>query len=133
MQPVPNVVAGQYVNGAAVLLRAGEQAYLLNATNISSGQYSAAVQLERIKAGFYYPWGVSFEISFSGNPGTIDIEVQTADTDNGNNYVTISTLSGGLNANNVGRIELPSFWARYARIYCKTITNAVTTTVLVTR
>ena len=127
--PTPGPYAG---SGKASLLRANGQQYLLQATNISSGA-SIAVQLERLKTPYFYPWGVSFEITFSGAPGTFQIDVQTSDTDQSTSYVTIASLNGGLNSNNVGRVELTNLWAKYVRVNVTTLTNLVTVTALVTR
>jgi hypothetical protein len=62
-----------------------------------------------------------------------EVDIQTADTDAEVNYVTINTLTAGLNASNIGRLELPNFWARYVRAKVVTLTNAVAVTVKVTR
>lgn len=131
---LPPVTPGFYPGaGQASLLRAGCQQYVFLNQSGANGKTSVALLLERTKTGFFYPFGASFEISFSGAPGTFDVEVQTSDTDTDANFVTISTLSSGLNSSNVGRIELVSFWAKFVRVYAKTITNAVNISVLVTR
>jgi hypothetical protein len=61
------------------------------------------------------------------------VDVETADTDEDTHYVTINTLTDGLNSSYVGRIELPSFWAKFVRVQVVTLTNAVAITVLLTR
>lgn len=134
LQPNPTITPGAYPGaGQAKLLRCGEQANLFYETNAPSGTASTAVQLERIKAATVYQFGVSFEISFSGAPGTFDVEIQTADTDAESKYVSIAAVTSGLNASNVCRVELPSFWARYVRVKVVVLANPVTTSVLVTR
>jgi len=117
--------------GQAGLLRAGESVYLIQSQIITPTQATVAVQLERIKAGFFYPFGASFEVSFSANPGSFEVDFQTADTDNANYYVTIASLTGGLNSNYVGRIEVPSFWARYLRANIPTLANSSTVKVTI--
>jgi hypothetical protein len=134
LQPNPAITAGKYPgDGQARLLRCAEQATLLYKTNAPAGTASTAVQLERIKAATVYQFGVSFEISFSGAPGNFDVEIQTADTDAESMYVSIAAITSGLNASNVCRVELPSFWARYVRVKVVVLANPVTTSVLVTR
>lgn len=128
----PTLVPGLYSPGTAALLRANEQGYLLKQSVIGPGQSSAAAFLERIK-GTYYPWGISFEISFDSNPGPFQIDIQTSDSDVEASYVTISSLTTGLNASNVGRVELNNFWAKYVRVNIVRLTNPVEVTVLVTR
>lgn len=131
---LPPVTPGFYVDGVkASLLRAGGQQYLLQNQSGAGGKTSIAVLLERLKSGFFYPNGVSFEFTFSGAPGTISLEIQTSDTDTDASYVTISTYTGTLNSSNVGRVELTTYWARFIRVKCTTITNAVNITILVTR
>jgi hypothetical protein len=143
MQTTPIQNPGTYPGpGQASLLRSNAQQFLFNGTTVVAGatastsganaSASIAVQLERINRSFY-PFGVSFEIGFSGAPGAFEVDVQTADRDQDSSYETINSLTGGLNASNVGRVELPSFWAKYVRLYVKTLTNAVTITALVTR
>lgn len=123
-----------YQSGQAKLLRTNQQAFLLNNEVVAAGSASAAVQLDRISHSSY-PFGASFMIKFSATPGTFEVDIQTSDTDVDSDYCTISTLNaaGSLNASFVGRIELPQFWAKFARAYVRTLTNAVNMTVLVTR
>lgn len=131
----PGVYAGP---GIAALLKANEQQYLFQQQLITAGQSSIAVMLERIR-GTFYPFGLSFQIWFTNisgaaaNPGTFQMDIQDSDVDLDAQYSVISSLTGGLNAAFSGRVELPSFWARYARVNLKTVTNAVYSNVLVTR
>lgn len=126
--------------GMATLIRENQQKYLFQQETNVTGRASIAVQLERIPRASY-PWGVSFHIAFTdanGNPadpGTYEVDIQTSDIDKDTQYCTISSLvgAGSLNASFVGRIELPSFWAKYVRANVVTLTNAVFVTVLVTR
>ena len=99
---------------------------------MAAGTASIAYQLRR-ERGAFYPWGMSLELSFSANPGTFEIDIETADTDDNAHYVTINTLTGGLNTFYVGRLELPSFWAKYVRAQVVSITNTVAVTILLTR
>lgn len=123
----------------AKLLRNNQQAFFFNRELVAAGVQSAAFQLERINRSFY-PFGASFEIFFTdangnpANPGACEIDIMTADIDQANHYCPISSVVlASLNANFVGRIELPNFWAKYVCALVKTLTNSVYTSVLVTR
>jgi hypothetical protein len=130
LPPTPGVYPGP---GQAALLRPGTYAYLIQNQLWTAGKSSIAVQLERTKSGFFYPVGYSMEVSFSGAPGTFEVDIQTSDTDQDGFYVTNTKLTSGLNANNVGRIEMVSYWALFTRVNIPTLTNAVTVTVKMTR
>jgi len=116
----------------AQLLYENRQAFLFQNEIVAVGISSIAYQLRR-ERGAFYPWGMSLELSFSGDPGTFEVDIETADVDMDSHYVTIDVLNSGLNASYVGRLELPSFWAKYARAKVVTLTNAVAVTVLLTR
>jgi hypothetical protein len=75
-------------------------------------------------------------MAFSGAPGTFEIDIQTADIDQDSHYVTLNSLTtGSLNTSNVGRVELPNFWAKYVRVKVVSFANYATVnlTVLLTR
>lgn len=144
MQPVPPVAPGlspaAYPGpGQAAHLRANEFQYLFQQQLLPAGTSSIAMQLERIKSAYFYPIGVSFQIWFTDvngaatTPGTFQIDIQDSDIDLDAQYCVISSLTGGLNAAFVGRVELPNFWAKFVRVNIKTLTNAVYINVLVTR
>jgi len=116
----------------APLLHENQWYYLLQNETVVDGTASRAVQLRRLKGTTYFV-GVSLEITFSGDPGTFAIDIQTADNDLASKYVTIDQAVGALNADFVTRIELPSFWAKFLRVNVVTLTNPVNVTVLVTR
>jgi hypothetical protein len=121
--------------GQAALIRQGTQSYLFLNDTVFVGESSVAYQIER-NPGIFYPWGMSFDIAFSGAPGAFEIDVQTSDIDQDSHYVTIASITtGALNAGNVGRIELPNFWARFTRVKVVSFANyaTVTVTVLLTR
>lgn len=124
--------------GSATLLRENRQKFLFQQEQVAAGAFSAAVQLERLsRVG--YPWGVSFQIYFTdinGNPadpGAFEIDILSSDVDELWQYCSANSYSTGLNASYAGRVELTSFYAKYVMAYVKTLTNAVYTTVLVTR
>ena len=121
-------------NGQAKLLNTNTQVMLWSNETIGGEKASIAVELSR-PTSMYYPWGASFELWFSGDPGAFEVDIQTADVDADSHYCTINSWinDASLNANFVGRIELPNFWARYVRAYVKSLTNNVTVSLLVTR
>lgn len=116
----------------AQLLYENRQAYLFQNETVANGTASIAYQLRR-ERGAYYPWGMSLEFTFSADPGTFEVDVETADTDDNAHYVSLIALTNGLNTSYVGRIELPSFWAKFVRVQVITLTNTVAITVLLTR
>jgi hypothetical protein len=155
VQANPPTSPGTYPGGGlAPLLRANERQWLLRQQLIAGGgsflsvvstradgsnpYASIAVQLERIKSAFY-PFGASLQIFFTNssgaaaNPGAFEIDWQTSDIDLDTQYNTISSLTGGLSASYSGRIELPTFWASYSRVYVATLTNPVYVNALLTR
>jgi hypothetical protein len=120
--------------GQATLLYETRGINLFNPENIAAGSFSIAAQLRRVRGGGAYPEGISLQVAFGGAPGTFEIDLLTSDTDAGTaSYVQIAALTGNLNTNNQGRIELPSFWALFALVYLKTLTNPVTTFARLTR
>ncbi len=118
--------------GQATLVNPNTQKFLWNAERVTATQASIAVQLERQKSASY-PFGASWEISFSGAPGVFQVDVQTSDTDSDAFYVSVASLST-VNSGNVCRAELPNFWAKFTRLKMVTLTNStVLTTGQVTR
>ena len=133
-------VAGGYRGtGQAVLLRDNQQIFLLQQQQIAAGSSTMAVQLERINRSFY-PWGLSFQLAFTdvnGNPaspGTFELDIQTSDIDQDNQYVgaTANQITT-VNTNNVARLELTTLYAKYVRGFMKTLGNSVYVTLLATR
>lgn len=124
--------------GQATLLRENQQIFLFQQQQVAVGAASMAVQLERVSRS-YYPWGASFQVAFTdvngnpANPGAFEIDIQTSDIDQDNQYCTIQALNSSLSANFVTRLELPSFYAKYVRAVVKALANSVYVTVLATR
>lgn len=136
---LPPVLPGTYPGaGQASLLRANSQAWLFQQQLIAAGQSSIAVQLERIKMSYFYPFGASLQIFFTNSsgvaadPGAFEIDTQVSDIDVDAMYANTTGLTA-VNASFAGRIELPWLWAKFIRVNIKTLTNAVYTNVLVTR
>lgn len=126
-------------NSLATLLRDNKQGFLWhNATvpvNAAQGSLSHAFQLERNRSA--YPWGVSFEVWFSGAPGAFEIDIVGANDDIGSpspgRYVVLGNITV-VNASNVGRWDMPSnMWPKFVAGFVKTLTNPVTVTLQVTR
>ena len=118
--------------GQAQLIYENRQVFLFQNETVAAGTASIAFQLHRVR-GSSYPFGMSLEIGFSADPGTFEVDIQTSDTDDNPHFVTINTVNSGLNSFFVGRVELPSFWAKYVRARVVTLTNAVAITVKLTR
>lgn len=121
--------------GQARLLNANHQYFLLQNQSYAPGPSntaSVAVQLERQKSASY-PFGVSYEVLFSGAPGAFQLDIQHADTDTDAAYVTMNSISA-VNSNNSARVELPATWTKFARVKMTTApANPVTATVQVSR
>jgi hypothetical protein len=100
------------------------------------GSLSRAFYLQRINQSSY-PWGASFEVTFSGGPGTFEIDILGANTDNPQNYIQIGTIvsvSSYVPGFYVARWDMPSnVWVKYVAAYMKTLTNAVNVTLQATR
>jgi hypothetical protein len=71
---------------------------------------------------------IAVEIIWSAAPGTISVQLQTADTDADANYVQEGSAITAVNTSNVSRAEFPEVVAHFARIVIATLTNAVTAT-----
>lgn len=137
---LPPVAPGIYPGaGFASLLRANSQAWLFQQQLIVAGNASIAVQLERIKMSYFYPFGASLQIFFTdvnqaaADPGAFEIDAQTSDIDVGAMFCDTTGLTAVSTSGRAGRIELPWLWSKYLRVNIKTLTNAVYTNVLVTR
>ena len=68
------------------------------------------------------------EIIWSAAPGSISVQLQTADTDIDGAYIQEGAAITNVNSGNVTRAEFPDVVARYARIYIATLPNNVTAT-----
>jgi len=122
----------------AKLVRENSQTFLWHndivPASATVGSLSKAVQLERVRS-VSYPWGFSVEVSFSAAPGTFEIDVMGADTDNSNYYIKIGSITA-VNAFNVGRFDCIGtalVYPKYVAVYMKTLGNAVTVSAQLTR
>jgi len=119
----------------AQLLRENRQVFAWQNETVpasaANGSLSQAFQLERVRSAAY-PWGFSVEIAFSGTPGTFEVDVMVADTDNPNNYIQWTNITQ-VNSTNVGRVDVFNCFAKYVALYMKTLPNSVTVTGQITR
>jgi hypothetical protein len=75
------------------------------------------------------PSCVSVEILFGGDPGAFQVDLQCADTNEEECFVTKGSLdTGRLNDSFVGRIEATNIVAKYVRLRMVTLTNPVSVT-----
>ena len=122
--------------GKALLLNTNTQGmFFMQETLSGTPVASVAFQLSR-PTGMYYPWGASFTLWFSGNPGNFEVDIQTADIDDPKHYCNVASWVNAvsLNASFVGRIELTdNFWAKFVLVNVTSLTNAVQISCMVTR
>jgi hypothetical protein len=119
-------------NEQATLLYENTQKFLWNNESVATGTLSVSYQIRRVLSSFY-PWGLSFEVTFSANPGTFEIDIMGANIDNKNNYVQLGTITA-VNSTFVGRWDMPTYmWPKYIAGYIKTLENTVNITLQVTR
>lgn len=113
----------------AKLLRENSQVFCWQneviAAGAAVGSLSVAFQLERVRS-VSYPWGFSVEVAFNGAPGTFEVDVMGADTDDPNYYISLGTIAA-VNASNVGRFDCIGNtlkYPKYVALYMKTLGNA---------
>jgi hypothetical protein len=124
----------------ATLLLNNRQGYFWDNETVPAGQYpgslSVAYQLQRINQSFY-PWGAAFELTFSGSPGTFEVDIVGANTDNPQNYIQlgkITAVTSYVSGYYTGRWDMPSnIWVKYVAAYMASLTNPVSVTLQVTR
>ena len=123
----------------AQLLRENRQVFAWQAETIPAGgtppiSLSLAFQLERVRS-VSYPWGFSVEVAFAAAPGTFEVDIMGADTDNANYFNKLGSITA-VNATNVGRFDgigTNMFYPKYVALYMKTLGNAVAVTAQLTR
>jgi hypothetical protein len=122
-------------SGKAHILSSNNQAFLFNGENIITGQQSIAFQLERTRGGSY-PWGAAFQVKFSGDPGTFEIDILGSETDEVNSYIKLATTAQitAVNASRYGRYDMPNtLYPKYVAALMQNLSNAVSTILVVTR
>jgi hypothetical protein len=124
---MPNYTA----NAKAALIRNNTQVFFWNAETVAAGTLSIAFELERVNRSFY-PWGYSVEVQFSGAPGAFEVDIMEADTDIAGYFVKVGSIVA-VSATNVARFETTSLYPKYVAVLMVSLTNAVNTTVKLTR
>ncbi len=134
----------------ASVLRRGQSAYLFGLPTKTPPIISDAnLTLETVAAGTASiplciasgepsnsPPMITVELRFSGAPGAFELDVQEADTDADGFYVTPSAVAyqvTAVDANQVARVDLSPTGGKFLRVLMKTLTNAVNTSVKVSR
>lgn len=111
----------------------GDVVFLFNAETPSPPQASQAFAFVPMPG--IYSQSFAVELQFSGAPGAFEVDIQGADTDVDAAYQTIPT--GGTitvaNANNYARSEFVPIKSRFVRALLKSRTNAVSSTIKLTR
>jgi hypothetical protein len=122
-------MSGGYAGtGQSTLLRQNHQIALFQQMTGIVGAASIAVQLERIRLAA--PTSVAVQIYFtdaqgnSSSPGAFEVDIQTSDIDQDLQYCTAETWTGPLNGGNAGRVVLGPVFAKYVRIFVKSLANA---------
>lgn len=122
-----------YSAGNEAALQPGEQFAVFNGEALTTGTASRAVTLVPDRGGDDGMAGLSFEVGFSGAPGTFTLQPQVADTDVDAAYIAIGSTITTVNAGSYARQELNTN-ARFARVFVTLQpANAVTATVKITR
>lgn len=123
--------------GQAAILLQNHQVALFQREKVAAGTPSIAVQLERSR--YAAPTAVAVQVYFTdltGNPvspGAFEIDVQGSDIDQDSQYcLEGAAYTGPLNGSFVGRVELAAFYAKYIRVFVRTMTNAVYVTAYIT-
>lgn len=126
-------------NNLADFLRNNSLRYMWDNELAPAGTLSRAFVLERINRSFY-PYGLSFEVSFAGDPGAFEIDLMGANTDIVAYYITLGTITATNNGFGaqftgfVGRWDMPTnMWPKYVAGYVKSLANAVAITLTVNK
>jgi hypothetical protein len=126
--------------GKATILRTNGVGILFSFQDgiISAPQLSVAFLLERISHS-YYPWGLSWELTFSANPGNFEVDLVAANTDIATSYISLGSItqastSGVVSGAYTYRYDMASnIWPKYVAGYLKSLANSVNTSLVVTR
>jgi hypothetical protein len=109
---------------------AGDSFAVIAPTDTLSATFkSAQVALQHTYAGTQQR--LSVEVVFSGNPGTFQLNLQTADSDVDANYQTEGANISSV-TNNVARLEVNQVVANFARLVFSALGNSVTATAKIT-
>jgi hypothetical protein len=118
--------------GLAKLLYDNQQIYLFQNEIVAAGQRSIAMALSKQTGKHHGVDGFSVEASFAGAPGTFELDVQVADTDDPLFYVTLGSITV-VNPTNVGRFVQVGIPGKYVCVQVNSLANAVGLMVKLTR
>lgn len=132
-----------YSPGQPGFLDCNRQVFLWLNETVTAGSFPAslsfAYQIRRLDNASY-PWGLSFELTFSLNPGNFEVDILGANTDAPQNYIQLASITQASNTGVAGsggfvyRYDMASnLWPRYVAGYMKTLSNAVAVTLGATR
>lgn len=117
-------------------LKAGDSAYFWNAESPEPSVPVASLEVcIPVQEGGPAP-AVSIELVFGGAPGAFSFQLQEADTDTANDFITPSAAAytiTSVNSNNVARSDLIPTAGRFLRGYLSSLANNVTVTAKITR
>ncbi len=130
-QPQPQAPGPYPGAGQAKLLNMNHQYFLWFQNRVTATQASVAVQLSRMPRTAY-PFAAAFQVSFSGDPSTFEIDVEGAEIDNDASYVKLQGITT-VNASFVGRAAVCSEYPKFCRLRVVSLTNDVLITGIVTR
>jgi len=114
----------------------GDTQTLQSAEKISANN-TAGLQINVPNSVYQPAQGISYELIFSGNPGTFEMDIQDATTDTDGAYqsitnAAITTASAGSDGKYYARFELTPFVGKWTRPFWKTLVqNNATVTVTV--
>ena len=126
--------------GLAKLLRANRQGFMWDNDTVPAEYFPArsvrrsycSVLTTLLILGAHHLRCIS-----TGNPGAFEIDIVGCNIDQAQNYTylgMINPVSSYVSGYYVGRWDMPSnVWVKYVAAYMKTLTNAVQTTLQVTR
>src|SRR6266705_1785818 len=106
--------------GQATMINANKQKFLWQNETVVAGTASVAFMLEKQKSASY-PHGFAVEIAFSGDPGTFEVDIQGAETDQANNYTQLGVGITQVNSTFVGRFDGAAFYTKFVRALLKTL------------
>lgn len=118
-------------NAQATLLYENTQKLLWNNETVTPPQLSIAFEIRRVLSS-YYPWGVAVEVQFGSDPGTFELDIMGAETDEKPNYIKLDSIAT-VNSSYVGRWDSRTVYPKYIAVELVTLTNAVPVTVKLTR
>ena len=130
-QPQPQAPGPYPGSGQAKLLNTNHQYYLWFNQPCVDDMASVAVQLSRVRGG-YYPPGAAFQVEFSADPGVFEVDIQAAEDDRPGSYVSVGTITS-VNGSFVGRLDLMEKYVKFCRAQLTSVTNPVNITLRVTR